>query len=378
MNLYKKAILPAGFKANGVSCGIKRKGRLDLALFYSSLPAVAACRFTANDIKAAPVILTKNHLDKSAAFQAIIANSGNANCFTGNRGLRDAQSITEGLADFLCLEKESILIASTGIIARKLPLLKIKKAIPLLVRGLCAEGINKAKKAILTTDTLAKEVTIKFKINKQEVTICGIAKGSGMIAPDMATMLCFILTDAKITLKALDKALGSCVQESFNCITVDGCMSTNDSVMVLANSAAENEPIDTRRHFSVFKKALSAVCRELAEMIVRDAEGATKFIRIKVCGAGSFNEARRAALYIANSSLFKTAMYGQNPNFGRIVSALGASRIGVKEKKIKIKSSPLHKRDISIEVHLGRGSSSALVCTSDLSPEYIKINAAYN
>jgi glutamate N-acetyltransferase/amino-acid N-acetyltransferase len=378
MKVYKKAILPLNFKANGVSCGIKKSRKLDLALFYSAIPAKTACRFTANKILAAPILVNKKYLKVNDGFKAIIVNSGNANCFTGSFGIKDAQNTAAFLARALGIRKEGVLVASTGIIARRLPVQKIVTAIPQLISGLSGKGIDKAKSAILTTDTFTKEITVRFKIAKQVISICGVAKGAGMIAPSLATMLAFILTDADITQRALDKALGICVNDSFNCITVDGCMSTNDSVMALANGAAENNLIDVGKYFDSFVKALGIVCGELAKMIVRDAEGASKFISIKVKNAVSPREARKIALNIANSNLFKTAMYGENPNFGRIIASVGASGVDVREKNLRIKVSPLNRKEISVDVWVNRGKSCATVYTSDLTPEYIKINAEYN
>jgi len=378
MKVYTKAILPIGFKANGLACGIKKSGKLDLALFDTRLPAKAACLFTTNKIQAAPIQLNKKHLKGDRQYHSIIVNSGNANCFTGEKGLRDAEESVKALAHTLGAKKESILVASTGIIGRRLPLLKIKRAIPELVKGLSRAGIDKAKKAIITTDTFTKEVTVKFNIGKRMVTICGVAKGAGMIAPHMATMLSFILTDAQISVGALKKALKAAVDQTFNCITVDGCMSTNDAVMVLANNAAGNPLIDINKNFVLFVQALKIVCLRLAKLIVLDAEGASKFIQIKVSRAKSFAEARQVALSIANSNLFKTAMYGENPNFGRIASAVGASGIEIKEKGLKVKVSPLNKKYIDVNVSINQGRASATVYTSDLTCEYIKINAEYN
>jgi glutamate N-acetyltransferase/amino-acid N-acetyltransferase len=259
-----------------------------------------------------------------------------------------------------------------------LPLVKIKQAIPELVSVLSKQGIEKAKRAIMTTDKFTKEITVKFNLGKRIITVCGLAKGAGMIAPNLATMLCFILTDAQITQGALNKAMVDAIDNSFNSITVDGCMSTNDSVIALANGAAGNTLIDTHRNFHKFIKALKFVCLELAKSIVQDAEGATKFIQIKVGKAKSIKEAKKVALSIANSNLFKTAMYGENPNFGRIIAAIGTSGIDIKEKDLKIKVSPLEKKEISINVSLGQGNCAGIVYTSDLTPKYIKINAEYN
>ncbi len=379
MKIYKKAILPLDFQANGIASGIKRLGKLDLALLYSSVPAKAACQFTSNKIQAAPIRINKKYLKKNSVYQAIIVNSGNANCFTGNRGLRDAEETTQILSKAIGVKKNSVLVASTGIIAKPLPLLKLKKSIPKLVMGLSRYGIDKAKRAILTTDTFTKEITVKLNIGSQIITICGIAKGAGMIAPNMATMLCFILTDASITQRALSKALRDSVNNSFNCITVDGCQSTNDAIITLANGASRNNLIDTgNKHFNLFLKALNIVCLELAKSIIKDAEGATKFIQIKVEKAKNFAQARVVALNIANSNLFKTAIYGENPNFGRIIAAIGASGVGVEEKGIKIKVSPLNRKEINVDVSIKQGNACAVVYTSDLTPEYIRINAEYN
>ena len=378
IKIYKKATLPLDFKANGIGCGIRKLKKLDLALLYSAIPARAACLFTSNKIQAAPIQLSKKYLKHNKRVQAIIVNSGNANCFTGGVGLKDAEDVAKSLGKALGIKKESVLVSSTGVIGRRLPLHKVKGAIPQLVKGLSRGGIDKAKKAILTTDTFTKEVTVNFDISGRKVTLCGIAKGAGMIAPDMATMLAFILTDANITQRALKKALKISVRDSFNCITVDGCMSTNDTVAILANAACGNSLIDTGRHFALFVKALSLICLELAKMIVRDAEGATKFIRVTVERAKNFSEAKKAALGIANSNLFKAAVYGENPNFGRIAAAVGASGVDLKEKDLKIKVSPLTKKEIDVCVSLNRGNYSAIVYTSDLTPEYVKINAEYN
>jgi len=378
MKIYKKAILPQGFKASGISCGIKKSGKLDLALFYSDLPASAAGLFTVNKMPAAPVILCKDVLKKENLVNAIIANSGNANCFNGANGLKDANETAKVLAKALGLSRENVLVASTGIIGRKLQINKIKSGIPKLIKGLSSQGIAGAKKAIMTTDTFAKEVTARFEIEGKSVTLCGVAKGAGMIAPDMATLLVFILTDADIIRSVLKKSLMASVEKSFNSITVDGCMSTNDSVILLANAAAGNVKISGGKAAKIFNQALETVCVELAKMIVRDGEGASKFIQIKVSEAKNFNQARKAALTIANSNLFKTAIYGENPNFGRIVAAIGASGVDVSEKDLKIKVSSLSRKDISVEVNLKQGSSSAIIYTSDLTPRYIKINAEYN
>jgi len=378
MKIYKRAILPKGFQANALACGIKKSRKADLALFYSLYPAKASCKFTANKILAAPIQVNKLHLKNNNFFQAVIVNSGNANCFNGRQGLKDADEVTRKLADSLGIKKSEVLLASTGIIGKRLPVAKIQRALPELISGLSKQGVDKAKYAIITTDTFAKTITVCFLIGGRTVTICGVAKGAGMIAPDMATMLTFILTDAHISQGALHRALRICVEDSFNCITVDGCMSTNDSVIMLANGSAKNVLIGQGENFNLFVRALRSACLELAKMIVKDAEGASKFIRIKVDQARSFQEAKRLALAIANSSLFKTACFGQNPNFGRIVAAMGSCGIDLKEEDLRMKVSSLEKREITVNISVNRGKFSAVVYTSDLTPEYVRINAAYN
>ncbi len=378
MKVFIKALLPKRFKANGIACGLKKSGKPDLALFYSEIPAKASCKFTTNTVQASPLKISKQHLAKSKVFQAVIANSGNANCFTGAAGLKDAMDTTKAVSKALGIKKERVLINSTGVIGKRLQVSKIIDGIPQLVSGLSQRGIDRAKKAIMTTDLFAKEISVKLSLGGKVVTVCGVAKGAGMIAPNMATMFAFIFTDANISQAALDKALDLCVSVSFNCITVDGCMSTNDSVMILANGSSENKLINSGKDLVGFTKALNIVCLELAKMIVRDGEGTTKFIQITVNKAKSAAQAKTAALAIANSNLFKTAIYGENPNFGRIVAAVGASRVDMKEDLFRIKVSPLKKRDIFVEVFLNTGSAKATVYTSDLTPEYIKINAEYN
>lgn len=379
MRVYKKAILPGGFKANGVACGIKKNNKLDLALFYTDTAGLASCKFTANKIQAAPVLINKRYLKKNKRYNAIIANSGNANAFCGTAGLNDAIRMARETAGALSLKKESVLVASTGIIGRRLSVDKIKNAIPELVKGLSKENIDKAKRAIMTTDKFTKEITVKFNFGGRIVTLCGVAKGAGMIAPDMATLLVFILTDANIAQSSLDCAVNNAVTNSFNCITVDGCMSTNDTVIVLANGQAGNKLINSGKKLKLFQDALNIVCLELAKLVVKDGEGATKVIRIKVSGANTINEAKKIALSIANSSLFKTAMSASSTNIlGRIVASAGAAGVELKEGDLKIKFTDLKKKEVDIDVSIGRGKSETVIYTSDLTHEYVKINAEYN
>lgn len=378
MKKVLKAILPPGFKANGISCGLKKSGKPDLALIYSKFPAVAGAKFTTNSIIAAPLVVSKMHLKSAKKFQAVLVNSGNANCFTGKAGIKDAEVSTGYVAEKLKISKNSVLVNSTGIIGKRLDIAKIKQGIPKLISGLSTSGIHKAVLAIMTTDTFAKEISLSLNVGGKSVHICAIAKGAGMIAPDMATMLCFIMTDAVISQPVLTKVLGAVVEKTFNCISVDGCMSTNDTVLVLANGAAGNKTIFSGKDLQNFVCALEVVCLELAKMIVLDAEGATKFIQIDVAQAKNFLQAKKVALHIANSALFKTAVFGQNPNFGRVAAAVGASGIGIKEEQLKIKLGSLKGKQVKLWVGLSSGKAKCTAFTSDLTPEYIKINAAYN
>lgn len=372
------ASLPKGFMVSGVSCGIKKDKKLDLALIYSEAPCIAKGMFTTNRIKSDSIKLTKENLKKGSA-QAIIINSGNANCFVGKKGLKDARYITSLVAKGLNLDKKDVLIASTGIIGKPLPVKKIEKAIPDLIERLSRNSLRSLSLAIMTTDKKEKFKAIEINIDKKPIRLVAIGKGAGMIQPDLATMLCFILTDALISPLALKRALREAISDSFNSITVDGCMSTNDMVLILANGLAKNRLINLRdKNFLLFSKALKNLCLEIAKDIVRDAEGATKFIKITVKGADSKEKAKKIALSIANSNLFKSAMYGEDKNLGRIVSAIGQSRVDVSEEDIKIRISDLKKDEIDLEVLVGKRKGIATVYTSDLTPEYVKINARYS
>jgi len=370
---------PKGFKANGLNCGIKRSGSLDLGLIVSDVPAVSASVFTKNSVKAAPLIVSQKHA-RNHKIQAIVANSGNANCFTGSFGLIYAERTTELVGKLLDIPKENIIVASTGIIGKPLPFKKIQKAVPKLVKELSVAGSQKIAKAILTTDTKTKEKAVTIAIGGKKVTIAGCAKGSGMIAPNMATMLGFITTDASISPKMLKAAFAKAVDQSFNCITVDGCMSTNDMVAVMANGMANNKMIsEPGKNFNVFCRALQFVCLDLAKKIVLDGEGATKFIRINCLGARSEKQARTVGMAIADSNLVKTAAFGSNPNWGRVAAAVGSLGVSkVTEKNLQIKFSSFDKKEICITVDLNIGPAKATVYTSDLSLKYVRINERYN
>jgi len=383
MPVNLKIKLPLGYKANGLACGIKKSGKPDLGLIYSEKPARASGLFTSNKITSGSVRFCQENLKESREFRAIIINSGNANCLTKDNSFTSAGEVASNLAYWIKIRRKEILFASTGIIGRPLPVKRIKKAMPILVDGLSKSRITKVTEAMRTTDTFIKQISVRLNIGRKAVTICGLAKGAGMIAPNLtyprATMLCFILSDADVAEGALRKALIKAVENSFNCITIDGCMSTNDTVLMMSNAAAGNIRIkEGSRDFKKFSSGLSRVCINLAKMIVRDAEGASKFIQIKVKGSRTYQEAKRVALSIANSNLFKTAMYGGSNNFGRIFAAIGASGVDVKAKDISLSVSPLRKKDIFVEVGLKRGYCEATIYTSDLTPEYVKINAAYN
>lgn len=374
---------PKGFLAAGISCGIKISGKKDLALIYSQVPALGCGLFTSNKVKAAPLLVTAGHLRKGTV-RAIVINSGNANCFTGKQGLVDAKKMSVVTANFLGINESEVLVASTGIIGKPMPMQKIIPGIKELCSRLSRARGKDAASAIRTTDTFSKEIAKSFKVGLKTVTIGAMAKGAGMIFPHLAdsshaTMLCFIATDACIQIAALKAALKQAVEYSFNAISVDGCMSTNDMVLILANAAAKNKPIKINsQDYGKFCAGLTAVCKDLAKKIVLDAEGATKFIQIHIKGAHSAPEARQAAFAIANSNLFKTACFGENRNVGRVIAAVGAAGIPFNQQKASLRLSSLKSRFINLEVNLGQGKSESVVYTSDLSPAYVHINAGYS
>ena len=392
---------PLGFKAAGVGCGIKKSDK-DLALIYSEADALAMGMFTTNKFKAAPVIIDLKHLRESSNFKAIVVNSGSANACTGEKGIKDAEEMAKITAVHLGTKKQEILVASTGVIGKKLPMGKIKKGIADAVEKLSYKGSHSAASAIMTTDTEMKEFSIDTGIKgrgNKTIKIGGIAKGAGMIEPNLATMLVFLTTDACISKEALYEALHTAVNKSFNRITVDGCESTNDSVLIMANGLARNERIKPKsKIFESFAEALIFVCQELAKKITSDGEGATKLIKVNVKGAWDNKDAHRAAKAIAKSALVKTAAYGADPNWGRIVSALGSVKAKVNPEKISLKlqkisliekgkfvkynekklSASLKKsKEIIIDVDLHHGEKQATVWSCDLTEEYVKINAHY-
>ncbi|OHE24118.1 MAG: bifunctional ornithine acetyltransferase/N-acetylglutamate synthase [Syntrophus sp. GWC2_56_31] len=387
-----------GFLANGVHAGIKTNGDRDLAMLFSIRPARAAGVFTTNGFKAAPVLIDMERI-RSGVAQAVIVNSGIANAATGREGLADALAVSRAASRELGIADDLVLVASTGVIGHRLPLRKIEAGMRGLVAGLHADGIPDAEAGIMTTDRFPKIACRKGRIGQQEVTLCGIAKGAGMIEPHMATMLAFIMTDALIGAEALDAVFRQSVERSFNSVTVDGCMSTNDTALILANGVAGNREIRKRSAaLDRFGEMLSALLAELARGLVRDGEGATKVIEIVVEEAKTISDARRVAYAVANSNLVKTAFFGGDPNWGRIISAVGSVGIDLPVDRVRLffedvplfadgKGSPDHveklagimkQSDIRVRIGLGMGRRSWTVCTSDLSFDYIKINAHYH
>jgi len=387
-----------GILAAGLHCGVKVSGKKDLALIYSTTPAVAAGVFTTNQIVGAPVKVSRDHI-KGGVAQAIVANSGNANVANGEQGIKDAQEMTQLVAQLLRIPQRHVLVASTGIIGQPLPMETIRAGIPKLVKALSPQRGRDAAEAIMTTDTRPKEAALRVEIGGRAVTVAGIAKGAGMIYPHLATMFCFLATDAALTRAALDQILRRAVERSFNRIVIDGDRSTSDTVLILANGLAENRPLAVGdRRLGPFQQAIESLTQRLALMLVQDGEGATKLVEIRVRGARSRRDALTAARAIANSLLVKTALAGEDPNWGRIVAALGASGAQVQEEKVAISygdeavaeggqprpgvrwdrvKKALSGKEILIQVELGLGSGQAHVWTSDLTEEYIKINARY-
>ena len=387
-----------GILAGGVAAGIKPSGKKDLALIYSSTPARVAAVFTSNQVKGAPVLVSMEHARGGQA-QAIVASSGCANVCTGEQGLRDAREMTKLVGELLRVPAGHVLIAATGVIGPLLPMDKVRAALPKLVKALSPQGGRAAAEAILTTDTRAKEAALRVDVNGRPVTIGGMVKGVGMIEPHLATMLCFVATDAVVTRATLLALTRRAVEQSFNRISVDGDQSTSDTVAVLANGLAENPPLEAggrgRREFAAGLEALMA---RLARMLVSDGEGATKLVTITVRGAATRRDALLAARSVANSPLVKTALYGQDPNWGRIMMALGKSPARVEpgrvtivfEDEVLVREGTLRegvrlervreimgRQEYGITVDLGLGRGEDHIVTCDLSEEYVRINGKY-
>jgi glutamate N-acetyltransferase/amino-acid N-acetyltransferase len=389
-------MVPKGFLFSAVEAAIKKPGRKDLALIYSETESNMAGAFTTNMVKAAPVCVDISKI-QSGKGQAIIINSGNANACTGKKGMRDAMEMTRLVAQGLKLKTSRVYISSTGVIGAPLPMERIRTRMHDLRAGLGKFSIHDVAHAIMTTDTFPKVISRTVEMDGKTGTITGICKGAGMICPHMATMLCFLMTDIAVNQRTLDKTLRDAVKRSFNRITVDGDMSTNDTVLIMANGMLGNPEITGKsKSYRVFHDVLSDVTYELSKLIARDGEGATKFIEIEVKGARSETDAERAAFSVANSNLVKTALYGNDANWGRIMAALGYSGIGFAEEKTDIyigkvnvvrrglsngkdeeANKVLKAKDIRIIIDLHLGRSSARVLTCDLTEEYIRVNATY-
>ncbi len=388
--------VPLGFKFSGINSGIRIK-RKDLGLIYSEVPATAWGVFTRNKVKAAPVLYDMEII-RDGKLQAILVNSGIANACTGEKGLNDAKKEAELVGDALSIDTSLVAIASTGKIGPYLPMNKIETGISLCVQDLSEEGYEDFSEAILTTDTVKKMAYESFFIDDKEVNILGISKGSGMINPDMATTLSFVVTDLKISLPMLKLALTRATENTFNMITVDGDTSTNDTILIMANGLADNpEIIREDEKFDEFYTHLHNVLGRLAYLVAKDGEGATKLVRIKIKGADSFSEAKRAGKTIAHSLLVKTALYGADPNWGRIMAALGYAGIKIDPNKVDIYMGKkivengvplafsreeirnyLGQKEIEILIDLKMGVGEAEILTTDLTHEYININTQYS
>jgi len=374
--------IPRGFRLAATAAGIKKEG-LDLALIHSDRPATTAAIFTRNAFPAAPVIVSRDHLKQSGhVAKALIVNSGNANASNGAQGLAATEKSAEAVASVLECKPSEVFVSSTGVIGRPLPVEKIIAAIPTLAKLLDSGDPETFARAIMTTDTFPKFVSEEA----HDVRFLGFAKGAGMIHPNMATMLSFVITDAQIDFPELDAALRKCADSSFHCITVDGDTSTNDTLVVLANGAS-----GVSLPAEVFTSKLMNVCQELAKAIVRDGEGATKFIELIIEGAPNNEAAHQIGMTIARSPLVKTAIYGCDPNWGRLIAAIGNAGVPITSERVdlfiddvpliggdlKLASERMNSANVTIRVDLHSGAGSAKVWTCDLTEDYIRINADY-
>jgi glutamate N-acetyltransferase/amino-acid N-acetyltransferase len=389
-------IMCPGFKAAGVASGLKKKGQKDLGLIYSQVPAAVAGLFTKNRVKAAPVLLDME-LIKSGVCQAVVVNSGNANCCNGEQGMRDAKTMTRLAASELGISSDLVFVASTGVIGAPLPIEKIKTSVPDLVESLQPEGIHDLARSIMTTDTVPKTASAQGIVGGKTFTVTGVAKGAGMIRPDMATMLCFVCTDVGASPDVLKETLVKAVDRSFNRITIDGDTSTNDTVMVMANGLS-GAVIQSVAHKNIFQKVLDQILLDLAKQLVRDGEGVTKLVEIMVRGAVSDSDARNVADTVAHSPLVKTSFFGEDANWGRIVGAVGRADAKIDPNKIDVyfddvqmvkggmgcgsaaeaeATAVLCKPEFVVTIDLNMGRGSDLMYTCDFSVDYVRINADY-
>ena len=393
---------PKGFQAAGVCAGLKRNGALDMAMIYSEKPCSFSGTFTTNLFPAAPVQLCKERVLKEDKIQAVIVNSGVANACTGLEGYRNAEAMARLTAAELNLAPGMVMVSSTGRIGNQLPMEKIEAGIKAAAKALRPDGGAEAAKAIMTTDTKPKEIALTFSVGDKVVTVGGICKGAGMIAPKMAvphaTMLCYITTDCMISNKQLSSMLGEVVDDSFNKVTVDGDMSTNDTVIVMANGASGAEIREGSLDEQHFKTALTMVAQHLARSIAMDGEGATKFVSVEVSGAANDSEAELCARTVANSLLCKTAWFGCDPNWGRVLAAAGRSGANFSAENVSLDydempvvrngmdagvpeselARVLKRGEFTIKLNLGEGHGTFTVWTSDVSYDYVKINADYH
>ncbi len=388
---------PAGYKASGIHAGIKPDASIkDLALVFSESEASAAAVYTTNRVQAAPIAVDRKHLSNGRA-QAVIVNSGNANACTGRRGRDDAESMCAHTASALSLEADQVLVCSTGVIGVPLPIAAIEAGIPKVAAALSEKGGIDAAEAIMTTDTVPKHFAVELELNGMPVRIGGMSKGAGMIAPKMATMIALVTTDAVIESTLLKELLIDVVGRSFNGITVDGDMSTNDTLIAMANGASGIEIAINTAELAAFAEGFEIVCRHLARAVARDGEGATKLVTITVRQGSKEEEARQVGLAVANSNLVKTAVFGRDPNWGRILCAVGYSGVEIDPDKVRVVlcGMPIYEKgagvefdhdtlieamgadDIPIEIELGRGDCEAELYTCDFSYDYVRINAEY-
>jgi len=387
---------PQGFRAAGVAARIKPSGNPDVALIVSEQPAAATAVFTTNRVCAAPVIVSREHLRAGTA-RAIAVNAGNANACTGEQGLADARRMAAITAELVGCAPAEVVVASTGVIGHMLPMDRVEAGLRQAVAELSAAGDSQAAQAIMTTDTRPKEAAVEVEIDGKQIRIGGMCKGSGMIAPNMATMLAFITTDAEVWPEALDAALRAATARTFNCVTVDGDCSTNDTLAILANGAAGVRVPPASPAYAAFSEGLLDVCTRLAKELARDGEGATKLVEVHVSGARSVSQALQVARSIANSPLVKTALFGNDPNWGRILCAAGYSGAALDPARLALTlcGAPLVRKgepvafdaaavsqamrapEVRIDVDLGLGRSEASVWTCDFSYDYVRINAEY-
>ncbi len=389
-------IMCPGFEAAGIAAGLKKINKKDLGLIFSKVPANVAGVFTRNRVKAAPVILDRERI-KSGVCQAIIVNSGNANCCTGEQGIRDAETMASLSASELGISKDLVLVASTGVIGEPLPMKKIESAVPNLVRSLQPGGIPDLARSIMTTDTVPKMVSGQGVVEGKSFIVTGVAKGAGMIRPDLATMLCFVFTDVNAASDVLKEALVPAIDRSFNRITIDGDTSTNDTVLMMANGLS-GAVIESLGHKEIFQKVLDGIFLDLAKQLVRDGEGVTKLVEIIVRGAASDSDARKVADTVAHSPLVKTAFFGEDANWGRIIGAVGRAGVDVDPDRIDLyfddvqmvkagmgcgkaveveATKVLKKSEFTVSVHLNMGQGFGSMITCDFSVDYVKINADY-